>query len=89
MPNSRRPIRSLALEPIEPRRLLAFAAELAADVNATLLAATGISEITEMNGIRGCHDIDGPNLWTSDWTAAGTVMLDTVEVWTRSLPATT
>jgi ELWxxDGT repeat protein len=78
-PSPGRRFRPLALEPIEPRRLLAFAAELVADVDDTTRSpATYPSSISEFNGsivYSGRGSGSGDELWQSDGTKAGTHLI--------------
>jgi ELWxxDGT repeat protein len=78
-PSPRCRFRPLALEPIEPRRLLAFAAELVADVNATPFSPeTDPKNITDVNGVAfytASTAGSGIELWRSDGTAAGTALV--------------
>ena len=74
-----RRFRPLALEPIEPRRLLAFVAELVADVNQlTYSPPTNPARITDVSGTAfyvANSAASGYELWKSDGTAAGTALV--------------
>src|SRR5215208_1176930 len=78
-PSLHRRFRPLALEPIEPRRLLAFAAELVADVNSlTYSPPTNPDQITDVGGTAfyaARSDAAGYELWKSDGTPAGTALV--------------
>lgn len=86
-PSRRRP-RPLAIEPIEPRRLLAFAAELVADVDDSIRSPpTYPSNITEFNGsivYSGRNAATGDELWQSDGTKAGTRLIRDIAAGTGS-----
>src|SRR5437868_12685424 len=78
-PAPRRRFRPLVLEPIEPRRLLAFAAELVADVEQRNLSpSTFPREITDLGGMvlyMNRTSTYGEELWRSDGTKAGTTLV--------------
>jgi ELWxxDGT repeat protein len=74
--------RTLTLEPIEPRRLMTFAAELVADVNSQpyypSTDPTGIVPVHGVGYYAATTAAAGHELWRSDGTLAGTWLVDDI-----------